>query len=80
MSSELTDEQLAIGMAKLMNGDTVFCDNCGHETRVGNPMPKVKLEQAESVSGVVKTPVYQCEKCGQFAARGLSETMEQTDQ
>ena len=80
MSSELTDEQLAIGMAKLMKGDTVYCDNCGHEMRLGDPMPEVKLETAESVSGVVKTPLYRCEKCGQFAARGLGESMEQTNQ
>jgi hypothetical protein len=80
VSSELTDEQLAIGMAKLMKGDTVVCDNCGHEMKLGDPMPDVRLEKAESVSGIVKTPPYQCEKCDQFAARGLSETMEQTNQ
>jgi hypothetical protein len=80
VSSELTDQQLAIGMARLMKGDTVRCDSCGHEMRLGDPMPDVRLETAESVSGVVKTPLYQCEECGQFGARGLSETMEQTNQ
>ncbi len=78
MSSELSDEQLAIGMAKLMEGESVACDECGHEMRLGDPMPAVRLERAESASGIVQTPVFECEKCGKFGARGVGETMEQT--